>query len=301
MKTTSYIIIGLLGLGAVGAFGIGAYVGSAVDGVSAYDAMKVAGEISDTQVGKFAVLDTEVKRYCDTLRMDFVSELVIKVSEDASLETPRLTMNVDWDKYLTVRELGDSLILDFDFHEYMPGKTFTRERVADSPTSMLEQFFPADIAISVPRGMLKSVTPDQYTRLVFDGMEADSLDFGMLTSMTFDKCRIGALSFSGDVMTGVINDYGYNISNPEAGLKFNESQIGLLSLDVPAVSVDVTGGDSMIEKVVWNDASTKGDETAYLNAPRGLFHLFEWRSPKYENTLQYQLNLEGKGAFSIVD
>jgi len=301
MKTTSYIIIGLLGLGAVGSLGIGAYVGNATSGVPVRDAVKVSGEHSDISVGRFAVLDAEVKKYCDSLQLDFLSELVVKVSEDASLEVPRLTMNADWDRYLTVRESGDSLVLDFDFHEYMPGKTFTRGRVTDSPRIILEPFIPADISILVPKGMLKSVTPDRYTRFIFNGLDADSLDFGMLSSMTFDKCRIGALSFSGNVRTGFINEYGRNRSKPEAGLEFNESQIDLLSLDVPATSVSVNGGDSMIEKFVWNDASTQGDETAYLNAPKELFHRFEWNSPTYGNTLQYQLNLEGKGKFRIDD
>lgn len=300
MKTTSYIIVGLLGLGAVGAFGVGAYLGHAMSETPKIDTINVGGELSDASVGRFEVLDTEVKKYCDTLRMDFISELVIKVSEDESLDTPRLTMNADWGKYLTVRESGDSLILDFDFHECMPGKTFTRDRVADNPSSRLKPFAPADIMIAVPKGMLKCVNPDRYTRFTFNGLEADSLDFGLLTSMSFDMCRIGELSFSGNVDSGFIDGH-WDGSVDNARLSFNGSQIGLLTLDVPVGTFGIAGEGSMIEKLVWNDASTEGGHTAFLNAPKGTFRQFEWNSPTYENTLQYQLDLNAKGKFSITD
>ncbi len=300
MKTTSYIIIGLLGLGAVGAFGIGAYVGNAGGGIPVSKAMKVAGEFTNTPTGRFAVLDTEVKIFCDTLRMDLCNDLIINVSEDASLESPSIGMNSDWGKYLTVRESGDSLILYFDFHECMPGKTFTRDRVTDNPSSRLKPFVPADITITVPKGMLKCVNPDRYTSFTFNGLEADSLDFDLLTSMSFDMCRIGRLSFSGNVESGFINDT-WNGSVDSAHLLFKGSQIGLLTLDVPVGTVGIAGEGSMIEKLVWNDASTKGGQTAFLNAPKGTFREFEWNSPTYENTLQYQLDLNAKGKFSITD
>lgn len=298
MKTTSYIIIGLLGLGAVGAFGIGAYVGNAGGGIPVSKAMRVAGEFTNTPTGRFAVLDTEVKIFCDTLRMDLCNDLIINVSEDASLESPSIGMNSDWGKYLTVRESGDSLILDFDFHEYASGRTFTSERTTDNPTVLLEPFVPTDITINVPKGMLRKVNPDQFVRFIFNGVDADSLELGLLTSMRFDGCRIGSLSFAGDIRTG-FDDYSY--SRPEAELWFEKSQVGVLTLDVPVGTVGIAGEGSMIEKLVWNDASTKDGQTAFLNAPKGTFREFEWNSPTYENTLQYQLDLNAKGKFSITD
>lgn len=296
MKTTSYIIIGLLSLGAVGAFGFGAYVGHNM-GKFRSDTLMAGGEVTDTQMERFAVLDTEVKIHSDSMRINFIRDLIINVTEDASLESPRLSMSDGWNKYLTVRESGDSLIMDFDFHGYMRGNSVTYEH------DLLNQpFIPTDITITVPKGMLKRVNPDRYTRFVFKNMEADSLDFGLLTSMSFDKCCIGGLSFSGKVKTAVLkSDYGSNRSRHGANLTFDESQVGLLVLDVPVASISVDGEDSMIERFVWNDVSAKGNEIAYLNAPKELFRQFEWNSPEHGNTLEYQLNLEDKGKFSFAD
>ncbi len=302
MKTTSYIIAGLLGLGAVGAFCLGAYIGSAVKGTPVIDPAEAGGESVVRQVERFSVLDTEVKIYCDSMRIDFLEDLVINITEVASLDTPLLTMNEGWSKYLTLRESGDSLVMDFDFHGYKAGKTFTYDHDTSNPSIRLEEFIPTDITISVPKGMLKRVNPDRYTRFAFRGLEADSLEMGLLSSMSFDKCRIGGLSFSGKVKTAVLNsDYGRNSSKQEATLAFDESQIGSLVLDVPAASVDVTGEGSAIKSLVWNDTSEKDGMTAILSASNGLLGLVEWDSPKYGNVLRYKMDMKGKGRFALAD
>ncbi len=283
MKTTSYIIFGLLGAGAICAFGGGALVGLLSQRISQKMLTSVEGIKESRPLEAFSVINVETLQYCDSLIVNFEEDPQINVIEDSLADSPRIEMNADWDKYLTLRQTGDSLSIVLDFHGLIEGKKFSSG--SDKLIRNVHVFNPKDLSIYVPSGMLKSVSPDRNSYFSFEGITADSLSIDRLTDMAFNSCRIGTLAFSGEANRVGGRSYYYRRSD----LKLYGSTVGLMNLRVPATEINLSGSESHINMLEWFDTSLYGNQTARITALNGMVGDVEWSSPKESNKLFYTI------------
>lgn len=290
MKKTSYVIIGLLLAGAVGAFVSGFTL-------NRYGSKCVPLEMSEltdtTSVGRFGVLAVEMRLYSDSVIICPQNHLEVKVNEDSTIESPRLTMSVDWHKYVTLRESGDSLILDVDFHDLIPGKKFESDRGqirGGVPLTVV----PSPITVDVPAGMLKGISPFYQTDFMLSGLTSDSLELAMGIPVKFVGCRIDKIGLTVDVS----GDFSYGRGVNCVDWTLDSTNIGLLTVEAPAVNLNLTTEDSHVGRLNWTDTSGKGDKTAWLGADAGAVGHIDWISPA-GNKLEYEMTMTGSGHINI--
>lgn len=287
MKTTSYIIVGLVGLGAVCSFGGGIAAGLNATYSHESRVIEVEGTEESRPTRHFSVLSADVYRFCDSIMVDFDSDVVINVVEDKSVDVPTVAMNSDWDKYLTLRESGDSLKLEFDFHALLPGKSFTKPSAKNNVRLFVHTFKPQPIYITVPPSMLGEVDPGRFTQFRFNGIETDSMKFGMLTGMQFESCRLGRASFSGNALNCTIS--------------LADTKVDSMLFDVPAVSCRLDAHNSEVNMLRWTDTSERDGKTARLAAGAGVIGGFEWSSPVYGNKAECSIEIGSEGHQELAD
>ncbi|MCM1504296.1 MAG: hypothetical protein NC127_03765 [Muribaculum sp.] len=281
MKTTSYIITGLVAAVAVLAFAGGMLMGAeTAPMMQEKEPTDISGELESIQMERFSAIDVKMYRYCDSLRVSFIIDPEIIVKEDAEAEGPRIEMNADWTKYLTLQQSADSLTICFDFHELLPGKTFT-DNAERGWWRFKHEFFAQPITIYVPPKMLMSVNQNKKdVPFSFKSLRSDSLALNHLANVSFMNCRISTLAFSGEWSSG---DIKVNLA---------ETEIDRLNVNACPGTVSINGADSSVGKLVWTAAASKIDRHATLKANENLIHDVEWVNRFNDDPLTYKLTVQ---------
>lgn len=195
--------------------------------------------VYNSQVSPNHVVHMEVMEDGD----DRCPELRLKV--DPSLTAPIVSMNPEWNKYVTLKVEDDTLYAVFDFHgvQRYPGEKETDKRFYTTA------FIPAPITIKMPQGSLKEVMPDTDVTTIIDGLESRRLDYDFTSRINLERCRIDTVSVYSSIEPDSILKIavpGYDKTFEKHSLYWNDNRIALTACAINTFILNPSTGDVYI-------------------------------------------------------